>query len=374
MRKEVHMKRRRLVIVIPLLLFLLAGFSYPEEISFETLLEEIFSVPSPSGYEHFMTRKIQQYLPQGLAAEKDNLGSLYMTAGIGNQPLTLLACVDEVGYIVSGINEEGYLLLDRVVPAPHQIYDSFHVGHPMLVWTDKGAVSGVMAIPSVHILSREGRQQLQSFSLDQAFLDIGARSKNEVTEKGVRMLDAVTPVPELTRLTGDRIAGSSLGSKTCSALLLHLAGKIEVRKPTQKTTFIWMAQTKFLARGSRPRAAMGALRAKMNLNPENVLIIDVIPVERSGQSEISLGKGPVLAYPEKSGSKLREKIEEIAKQNGIPLQYLPGFESSLMSPFSSGETDVLTLGLPVKFPSTPVEVLDLKDILALEKLLSGLLE
>jgi putative aminopeptidase FrvX len=368
------MKRRGLVIVIPLFLFLLIGFSYPEEILFETLLEEIFSVPSPSGYEHFMTRKIQQYLPQGLVAEKDNMGSLYLTAGKGNQPLTLLACMDEVGYIVSGINEEGYLLLDRVVPAPHQIYDSFHVGHPMLVWTEKGAVSAVMAIPSVHILSREGRQQLQSFSLDQAFLDIGARSKNEVTEKGVRMLDAVTPVPELTRLTGDRIAGSSLGSKTSSALLLHLAAKIGVGKLAQETTFIWMAQTKFLARGSRPRAAMGALRVKMNLNPENVLIIDIIPVERAGQSEISLGKGPVLAYPEKSGSKLRERIGEIAKQNGIPLQYLPGFESSLMSPFSSGETDVLTLGLPVKFSSTPVEVLDLKDILALEKLLSGLLE
>jgi putative aminopeptidase FrvX len=368
------MKKRGFVIIIPLFIFLLIGFSYTEEISFEALLGEIFSVPSPSGYEHFMTRKIQQYLPQGLIAEKDNMGSLYLTAGKGNQPLTLLACMDEVGYIVSGINEEGYLLLDRVVPAPYQIYDSFHVGHPMLVWTEKGAVSAVMAIPSVHILSREGRQQLQNFSLDQAFLDIGARSKNEVKEKGVRMLDAVTPVPELTWLTGDKIAGSSLGSKTSSTLLLYLAGKIEAGKLAQETTFIWIAQTKFLARGSRPRAAMGALRVKMNLNPENVLIIDVIPVERSGQSEVSLGKGPVLAYLEKSGSKLREKIEEIAKQNGIPLQHLPGFESSLMSPFSSGETDVLTLGLPVKFPSTPVEVLDLKDILALEKLLSGLLE
>lgn len=368
------MKRRGLVIVIPLFLFLFIGFSNPAEIPFETLLEEIFSVPSPSGYEHFMTKKIQQYLPQGLATEKDNMGSLYFTAGKGEQPLVLLACMDEVGYIVSGMNEEGYLLLDRVVPAPHQIYDSFHMGHPMLVLTEKGAVSGVVAIPSVHILSRERRQQLQSFSLDQAFLDIGARSKSEVTEKGVRMLDAVTPVPELTRLTRDRIAGSSLGNKTSSALLLYLAGKIEVGKLAQETTFIWMAQTKFLARGSRPRAAMGALRVKMNLNPENVLIIGVIPVERAGQSEISLGKGPVLAYPEKSGSKLREKIEKIAKQNGIPLQHFPGFESRLMSPFSSGETDVLTLGLPVKFSSTPVEVLDLKDIQALEKLLSGLLE
>ncbi len=368
------MKRRGFVIVIPLFLFLLIGFSYPEEISFETLLEEIFSVPSPSGYEHFMTKKIQQYLPQGLATEKDNLGSLYLTAGKGNQPLILLACMDEVGYIVSGINEEGYLLLDRVVPAPHQIYDSFHVGHPLMVWTEKGSVSGVMSIPSVHILSRERRQQLQSFSLDQAFLDIGARSKNEITEKGVRMLDAVTPVPELTRLAGDRIAGSSLGNKTSSALLLYLAGKIEVGKLSQETTFIWMAQTKFLARGSRPRAAMGALRVKMNLNTKNVLIIEAIPVERAGQSEISLGKGPVLAYPENTSSKLRDSIEEIAEQNGIPLQDYPAFESRLMSPFSPGETDVLIIGLPVKFSSTPVEVLDLKDVLALEKLLSGLLE
>ncbi|MGD8536226.1 MAG: hypothetical protein PVF66_10300 [Candidatus Aminicenantes bacterium] len=367
------MKRRGFVIVIPLLFFLLSGFTYPEEISFGTLLEEIFSVPSPSGYEHFMARKIQQYLPPGLSAEKDNMGSLYLTAGKGKESLALLACMDEVGYIVSGINEEGYLLLDRVVPAPHQIYDSFHVGHSLLVWTEKGPVSGVMAIPSVHILSREGRQRLQSFSLDQAFLDIGVGSKSEVTEKGVRMLDAVTPVPELTRLAGDRIAGSSLGNKTSSALLLYLAGKIEAGKLAQETTFIWMAQTKFLARGSRPRAAMGALRVKMNLNPENVLIIEAIPVERAGQSEISLGKGPVLSYPDNASSKLRDRIEEIAEQIGIPLQDFPGFESRLMSPFLSGETDVLILGFPVKFSSTPVEMLDLRDILALEKLLSSLL-
>lgn len=366
--------KRRGFIIIPLLIFLLIGFSYPEEISFETLLEEIFSVPSPSGYEHFMAGKIQQYLPQELVAEKDNLGSLYLTVGRGKEPLALLACMDEVGYIVSGMNKEGYLLLDRIMPAPHQIYDSFHMGHPLLVWTEKGPVSGVMAIPSVHILSREGRQKLQDFSLDHAFLDIGARSKSEVTEKGVRMLDAVTPVPELTRLAGDKIAGFSLGCKTSSALLLYLAAKIGTKQPTQETTFIWMAQTKFLARGSRPRAAMGALRVKMNLNPENVLIIDVIPVERSGQREISLGKGPVLAYPENASSKLRETVEEIAERSGIPLQDFPGFESRLMNPFLSGETDILTLGLPVKFSSTPVEVLDLKDILALEKLLSGLLE
>ena len=173
------MKRKRLKVTIPLFLLLFIGFSYPAEISFEKLLEEIFSVPSPSGYEQFMVKKILQNLPQGLFTEMDNLGSLYLTMGKGTQSFALLACMDEVGYIVSGINEEGYLRLDRVVPAPHMLYDSFHLGQPMLIWTEKGAVSGVLALPSVHILSREGRQQLQRFSLDQAFLDIGVQSRRE---------------------------------------------------------------------------------------------------------------------------------------------------------------------------------------------------
>lgn len=368
------MKRKRLKIFLPVFLLLVIGFSYPEEISFEELLADIFSIPSPTGYEQTLVEKIQQYLPQEPTGEQDNLGSLYLTAGKGNQQLALLACLDEVGYIISGINPEGYLLLDRVVPAPHPMYDTLHVGHPMVIWTEKGAVSGVMAIPSVHILSREGRRQLQNFALDQAFLDIGARSEGEVKQKGVRILDAVTPVPELTRLSGERIAGFSLGDRACSALLVHVVGKIGAGKNLQRTTFVWMAQTKFLARGSRPRAAMGALRAKNRLQPENAVVVGIVPVGRSGQIEIALGKGPVLAYPGNKNSKLKERIEDIAEKGGIQLQHYPGFESSLLNPFLSGTTDGLILGLPAKFASTPVEVLDFKDILALEKLLAGLVK
>lgn len=188
------------------------------------------------------------------------------------------------------------------------------------------------------------------------------------------MLDAVTPFPEITRLAGDRIAGASLGNKICSALLLHVAGKTDAAKLYKQTTFVWMAQTKFLSRRTRPRSGLGALRVKKNLNPKSVLIVGLVPVERGNQEGPSLGKGPVLAYPGEEHSKLWGEIKWIEFNKGIQLQEFPGFESSLMSPFSSGETDVLTLGLPVKFSSTPVEVLDLKDILALEKLLSGLLE
>jgi putative aminopeptidase FrvX len=45
-----------------------------------------------------------------------------------------------------------------------------------------------------------------------------------------------------------------------------------------------------------------------------------------------------------------------------------------MNPFLSGSGEVLTLALPVKYSSTPVEVVDFKDVRALKKLLSILVE
>lgn len=374
LKLEVRMKKKRIIFFLPLFLFLYFVFSYPSKLTVENLLEEMFSVPSPTGYEEPMVEKIIKLLPQEYTTERDNMGSLYLHLGKREPQLTLLSGMDEIGYVVSGLNPEGYLLLDRVVPSPHPLFDSYHLGHPMVVWTEKGALPGVLAIPSVHILSRERRQELQQFSLDSAYIDIGASSEKEAKMRGVRILDAVTAWPELSRLAGEKRAGFSLGNKTCCALLLSLARELDEKKISQKTTFVWMAQTKFLARASRPRPAMGALRVKRKLNPELVLIIDVVPVEGGGETGILLGKGPVLVYPKKEKAGLKKRIEGIAKREGISLQYYPEFGSSLMNPFLSGSGEVLTLALPIKYSSTPVEVVDFKDVRALKKLLSILVE
>jgi len=367
------MKRKRFEILIALFFFL--SHSSPSMSSVEKLLEEIFSIPSPSGYENAMVEKIQQVLPRGFSRQQDNLGSLYFTFGKGKPRLAILASMDEIGYFVSGIDSQGYILLDRAVPAPHQLYDSFHQGHQMIVWTGNGSVPGVLSLPSVHILSRERRAELQGFfSLDSAYLDIGARSEEEVRKKGVEVLDAVTTWPELTKLAEEKKAGRSLGNKTFCSLLLALGREFSTKELYKETTLVWMAQTKFQHRGSRPRAAMGALVAKNKLQADKVIILDVVPVDRESQHELSLGSGPVLVKPGKARSELIETIEEIAGKKDISLQHQPGFQSTLMNPFLSGDKEVVTLGLPVKFASTLIEIVDFKDVQALEKLLYSLVQ
>jgi putative aminopeptidase FrvX len=368
------MEKRRFKIFVSLFLFLMCVSVYPAELPFDKLLKEILPVPSPTGYEHHLADKIQRLLPKTLSIERDNLGSLYLSLGKGTEKLALLACMDEYGYIVSGVTEDGYLRMDRVVTAPHPVYDSFHQGHPMLIRTEEGLAVGVMAIPSVHILSRERREQLQSFSLDQAFLDIGVHSEQEVRDKGIRMLDPIIPFPDVIPLAGEKMAGSALGNKTCCALLLYLAGKVKSEKISYETTFVWMAQTKFNRRSARLTVAMGASRVKSKLNPERAIIVDIFPVDWSKEADVSIGKGPVLVFNSSKASGLGERIEGVAKDKGIPLQKYSGFQSSLMNPFLSESSDVLILALPVKFSATPVEMVDFKDVRALEGLLRGLLE
>jgi len=358
-----------------LLAFFLVLFSYPEEITIRQLVEEISSIPSPTGYEEALVEKLEKYLPSEYSLEKDNLGSLYLTLGKGKPHLALLASMDEVGYFVSGFRPNGYLFMDRAVPAPNLLFDSFHQGQPLIILTSTGPVYGILALPSVHFIPREKRGEFQNyFTLDNAFLDIGVRSESKEAKRKVEILDAVVAWREFAHLARERIAGPSLGKKACCALLLALAREIKQKKLNQKITFVWIAQNNFVSRHFKPRATMGVLRAEKKLRPDNVIIIDTIPCKIGDKKNFPLGNGPVIIQSKDEKSALREEIELIAKEKDIPLGITIAEDSVIMNPFSAKGKDVLTLALPLKFPSTPVEVVDFKDVEFLKSILHFFLE
>lgn len=368
------MDKRIVAVVFSLLaLFLTPGLDAGES-SLSKLAETLFAVMSPTGYEGRMAEVIEGNLPPGYITRQDNMGSLY--AGTEKQGSRLAVCapMDEAGYFVSGINPEGYLRLDKAVSGPDLI-DSYHLGHPMVVWTGSGPVEGVLALPSLHILSSEMRRELEAGpGLEFAFLDIGASSESEVLAKGVSMLDAVTPWRELARLAGGKIAGYSLGLKYCTALVLDLAKN---RSPSRipDLTFVWMAQTKFPLRRSRPRSALGALCVSRELAPESiVIVVDVFPCDVESERKITVGNGPVLAYSGEKGGRIGEQARILAQKNGFPLQVVPDYSSSVMNSFIPAHGEVIGLLLPVEFSDTPAETIDTRDADILESLLSALID
>lgn len=336
----------------------------------ETLIQSMFSVSSPCGCEEELAAFVMQCIPKGYW-KRDNLGSLYLEGNEDESGAVCLAPMDETGYVVSGITEDGYLLLDRVVPADPS-FDAYFPGHPMLILTEEKSLSGVLAIPSLHIFPRNRGEALREyFALNSFFVDIGAANKRDAEKRGIRLLNPVVPARKWSVLAGDERAGYWLGRKACCAVLARTAGLLIGPEISFKGDFVWLAQTRFFHRSSRPRASMGALRASRISRRKEVIILDAVPVEGTNGGA-SLGQGPILVSGGQSGT-LTAGIREEARKNNISLQILESFPSSLAVPFEKDNRDVIILGLPVRYFESPSEVMNLKDAERLTELLRAYL-
>lgn len=197
------------------------------------------AIPAVTGSEDRLAAKIREMLSGRLNVETDNLGSIYVRSGKGEPGQAVLAPLDEFGWFVSGVTADGYLRLDRAAAPPHALVDSFLMGHAVVISTRSGLQNGVVAQPSMHLLTRERRDELQKgISLDLVYIDVGARSEEEVKGKGIEYLDAVSFRPDLVTLANDRLAGPGLGHKAICAALAAAAEKTAAARAIPAAYFV----------------------------------------------------------------------------------------------------------------------------------------
>jgi putative aminopeptidase FrvX len=329
------------------------------------LIKDLFPIPSATGNEQFLAAKIAGFLPKTAALSADNLGGVYLKLGAAASGPAILAGLDEFGYVVSGFTPSGYLRLDRATPLPSTVYDSFLLGHPVVIMTKTNPAYGVVSQPAMHLLTRERRDQLaKDLTLDLIFVDLGVRTEAEARAKGIEILDPVTFWPDLTPLANEQWSGPALGQKAVCAALVAAARELAKDK-TSAADLAWPAQSRFPARGTR--ASLGMTRAKAKLGAKTAIVLDIVAADRGPNSPL-LGKGIVVAQAKEAPSKVREAVEAAALEKKIPLQYRTGAESPLLAPFVVDGGDALILGLPVRYAGTPSEIVALKDVQALADL------
>ena len=327
-------------------------------------LQSIYKIPSVTGAESTMADKIASMLHG--RSEKDRLGSVIFTTGSGGRHLVFAAGMDEVGFIISGIQADGMLNMDRVVPAPRPLFDFNQFGHPLLIWTQKGRLEGVLALPSLHTASREFRRDpVSHLTLERALIDIGADTGAEARERGVSMLDPVTPWHDISVLAGDKRAGYALGDKTAAAVLLAAAGK--KGGSSSKLSFIWMAQAKFPFRRVRPAGSLGAVSTARNFEADLYVIIGTIPAE-STEPGIQQGKGPVIVAGGEESAQWKEEVENAAGRIFTALQHTEEYQSPILNSFAHEGKRTVGLFLPVLFRGTSSEAVDFQDVKALFRL------
>lgn len=173
-----------------------------------------------TGYEQAMVDSLLSLLPH---AERDRAGNAVLVLGSG-APRRLAACpLDETGFVVGRLRPDGWLTLRRS-PARSRslgpLFDQQLEGQRVTVFGKRGPVPAVVAVRSVHLT--RGRRPLaeEPFTVDDAYVDVGAGSAREASELGVAVLSPVALAKRPHRYGDDRLAAPWAGRRAaCTALL-----------------------------------------------------------------------------------------------------------------------------------------------------------
>jgi putative aminopeptidase FrvX len=160
----------------------------------------------------------------------------------------VVACgLDDGGYIVSEITDAGYLRLASPVPRTRHspLWDQFHEGQRVRVLTKNGMLPGVIAVRSTHLWRRRGTPEAP-VTVDDLWLDVGARSRAEVGQMGIAILDPVEKEWAPWRY-GEYVAGPEAAARASCAVVAGAAGA----KPTRggETIFVLGVQHSYASAG-----------------------------------------------------------------------------------------------------------------------------
>src|SRR5271157_1478169 len=93
------------------------------------------AIPAVSGHEEKLTAIIAEKL-KALSPSSDSAGNVYVTFGSGTPHRLIATAIDEPGYVVSEITEDGYLRVQRLPQAsPYAAFDSLQFAQPVWVMT-----------------------------------------------------------------------------------------------------------------------------------------------------------------------------------------------------------------------------------------------
>jgi len=190
------------------------------------------SMTAVTGLEQAMVDSLRALFP---GSTRDHVGNVTLTLGQGS-PKRLFTCpLDEVGYVVGNILPDGFFLLRRVGGAGRTaspLFDQQLEGHRVTVFGARGAVPGVVAVKSTHLTRGRSAPGTPDpvFTVDNAYVDVGATSAAEAQGLGIAVLAPVS-LAKRPQLYGERLLAAPVAGRraACAALAAAVQAKPKVK-------------------------------------------------------------------------------------------------------------------------------------------------
>ncbi len=334
-------------------------------------LQALCESPSPSGFEGPAQKVwMKRTRPWADSVRMDVHGNAIAVRNQKGAPRVMLAGhVDEIGFMVKYIADDGYLSfapiggVDIAVATARRV--TIHGAH--------GPVTGVTGRKPIH-LSTNGDKSAKT-EWHQMWIDIGAKDRAQA-EKKVALGDPITFAEGFAVLGEDRVTSRGFDDKVGSWVVSEVFRLLEGKRLACSLHGVSTVQEELGLRGATTSA--------FGIDPAVGVAIDVTfasdhpEVDKKMVGEISLGKGPVIARGANINHKVFERMVALAKKNKIPYQVEPspratGTDANAIQRNRSGVAAAL-VSIPNRYMHTPVEMVSLTDLEATARLLAAFVQ
>ena len=328
--------------------------SYPE------FLKELLEAKSPTGHEFAAQKGIDDHVEKSADKySKDALGNrIAELKGDGGPTLMFAGHIDEIGLIISHVDDRGYLYFeflgghDQIIPSGRRLH----------ILTRNGPVLGITGKRAVHLLSPEDRKRVPE--RHDMWIDIGVNNRADALAI-VRIGDPAvyTDGPEILRgsIGVARAFDDKAGAYVCMEAFRRLSKE---KKLAARVVSVATTQEEIGTRGAQV-AAQG-------IHPDVSIAVDVghatdhPDADNRKFGRFTLSGGPIIARGPNINPLVYDQMVEAAESIGIPYQIgaesrPTGTDARAIQMAGPGVACGL-LSIPLRYMHTPGEVVDLNVV------------
>jgi len=330
--------------------------------------------PAAPGFE----RELRQYVAERLSAVSDEViydrigGVFGVRKGDANGPRIMVAGhLDEVGFLVTGITDNGMLKFQALGGWWNQTL----LAQRVQVVTSEGILPGVIGSIPPHLLKESQRNA--PLEVEQMLIDIGADSRAEAEQMGARPGVQVVPVCPFTPLAdGKKIMAKAWDNRYGVGLAVELMEALHEQQAELPNTIYAGAtvQEEVGLRGAEPAARL--------IEPDLAFVLDASPAnDMSGDKKAfgQLGAGALLRILDRTMVTRGEMIDfvrDTAETNNIPYQYYvsPGGTDAGRIHLSGIGVPTAVIGICARYIHTAASIIHVDDYEAAKALLIQLVK
>ncbi len=330
-----------------------------------SFLRDLTSAAGTSGFES-RPASVWRARAESAGAEtrSDAYGNVFATFRPGGRPRVMLAGhIDEIGLIVSYVDDHGFLYVRPVGGwDPMQL-----VGQRVRVLGHAGDVVGVVGKKAIHLMSAEDRRKTPA--MDDLWIDIGATTGQEA-ETRVRAGDTAVIEQPFVELMNGRVASRAIDDRIGAFVAMEAA-----RRAGGVAEVVAVATVQEEIGGVGARAAAYALQPDVAIAIDVTHAIDTPGLEKKVHGDVPLGGGPVLTAGSYVHRGVLEGLRRTAETVGIPVSMGVSPRRTATDADHIAETREGTpsavVSIPNRYMHSPNEVVDLADVERTIELLAG---